>query len=97
MSVEATRAAIVEAEKKVEAFLQAADEAVDALEKIHGVFEVNLSVTWFVAFLAAVDNVKDYIENEGNGSNFDLDYAEEQVKELRPLFERLVGEAPVPA
>jgi hypothetical protein len=88
--VAATRAAIIEAEKKVEAFLQAADAAVDALQKIHELdFESNLSSA--VAFWAAVDNVKDYIEYEGNGSNFDLNLAEEHVKELRPLFDLLVG------
>jgi hypothetical protein len=97
-SVEAARAAILEAQNKVDAFVAAADDAAEAIRAVtESLEDLDLPHAFFGSLVHTVEDVARYIENEGDGNMFEFSDAKERVTELRELFEVLVRDVPVSA
>jgi hypothetical protein len=100
MSIE-TRAAIQEAQKKVSLYLAARNDALDATRKIYEALDNakvkgELSPLVYETLWEAIDRAEAHLE----GHQFSTPYEfidGENMQAVRDVFERLVGEAPVPA
>jgi hypothetical protein len=98
MSTDTTRAAIEEAQEKVGLYLAA---RLDALDATRGVYEAveeleELAPDVYGELWDAVDHAGAHLEGHQFSTPFEF-IDGENMQAVRDVFERLVGEAPVPA
>jgi hypothetical protein len=98
MSIDATRAAIQEAQDKVGLMLAARNDLADAIGTANDLVDkLDLPSASRSAIGHLGTDAFLYVVDEGDGSEFEFDHVKEHVDEFRAIFETLVQQAPVPA